>query len=424
MYFTVNRSQLSGEISVPSSKSHTIRAIYFAALATGTSRIDDFLLSPDSAAMIEAVRMLGAKVEVDGTSLNIAGFAGKPTVPDDVIDCGNSGLVLRFIGALAGLIPHYTILTGDSSIRHNRPVKPLLTALTQLGAIAFSTRRAPIVVKGPWKKSVATLDGADSQPVSGLLIAGAFSPHPIEIYVKNPGEKPWIEMTLHWFDRLGISYTRKGFEYYKMEGRSLIKPFHYRVPGDFSSAAFPIVAALITHSELTLHNIEMDDVQGDKAIIPILEKMGARFTIEKRSLTVHRSTLKGIQIDVNDFIDALPILAVAGCFAEGRTEIINGAIARNKESDRISAMCAELKKMGARIEERPDGLIIQPTTLQSAEVESYSDHRVAMSLAVAAMAANGQTIVHGASAVAKTFPHFHTAFKSIGAFIEHHTLRV
>lgn len=420
--YKIAPSSLCGTVIIPPSKSHTLRAICFAALASGTSRIEDFLSSPDTFAMIRAVTLLGAKVKVAERTLIIQGFAGKPSVAEDVIDCGNAGIVLRFIGALAALTPNYSILTGDESIRHNRPVKPLLDALTQLGATAISSRGdhfAPILVKGPLLHSEATLDGSDSQPVSGLLIANAFAPHPINLHITNPGEKPWIDLTLDWFDRLGIEYERSGYTFYRTTGNTQLAAFNYRVPGDFSSAAFPMAAALLTQSRLTLENIDLSDVQGDKKIISLLEKMGAIFTRGTHSLTVEPSgILQGMAIDINDCIDALPILAVIGCFAKGKTEIYNGAIARCKESDRIHSIATELKKMGAQIEETADGLIIHQAELQGAVTDSHQDHRLLFSLAVASLAAKGHSTVHGVDCGAKTYPSFYEDFQRIGVKIK------
>ncbi len=421
--FDVHPSSLQGSLTVPPSKSHTLRAIFFAALAKGTSSIEHFLHSPDTMAMIEAVRLFGAEVKIHENHLEIHGCAGKLNSPQDVIQCGNSGLVLRLIGALAGLSPHYTILTGDASIRQNRPVQPLLEGLNQLGAFAISSLgngHAPIIVKGPLTGSNAVVDGEDSQPISGLLIAAAFAPYPIELHVKNPGEKPWVQLTLDWFEKLGIPCQSSDYTYYRTEGNAQINGFTYRVPGDFSTAAFPIVAALITRSQLTLHNINMKDSQGDKAIIPLLQKMGARFIIDekKQTLTIQSGTkLQGTVVDINDFIDALPILAVLGCFAEGQTEIINGEIARKKESDRIHLMAKELKKMGADIEERQDGLIINPTQLYGTELYAHSDHRLALALTTAALAAKTPSKILGVECIAKTYSRFCEDFRAIGANI-------
>lgn len=417
----ISPSKLRGTLTIPPSKSHTLRAILFAALAKGISKIENYLLSPDTTQMVEAIKLLGARVTVEPSFLIIEGFDGKPEAATDVIQCGNSGIILRFLGALAGLIPSYTLLTGDLSLRTHRPAQALLEGLTQLGAFAESSLgngRAPLLIKGPLTQSYAKIEGSDSQPVSGLLIAAAFAPHPIQIEVENPGEKPWIDLTLDWFKKLQIPYLAQNHTHYEMKGSSQIQGFSYKVPGDMSTAAFPIAAALLTHSELTLHQIDMDDVQGDKILISILEKMGAQFLIDKTNQILHvkkTEQLHGIQIDVNDCIDALPILAVIGCFAKGRTEIVNGAMARLKESDRIASICCELKKMGALIEEKPDGLIIESSLLKGACLDAHQDHRIALSLAVAALAASSPSQITGTEWINKTYSQFQESFTQLGA---------
>ncbi len=422
--FAIVPSKLKGSLSIPPSKSQTLRAILFAALASGSSLIQNALYSPDTEAMIQAVRAIGAEVKKTGEGLEIVGVGGKPKIPDDVIACGNSGIVLRFMTALSGLNRGYTVLTGDHSIRYQRPMKALLDGMHQLGAFAVSTREngfAPLIIKGPFTHHSAIIDGKDSQPVSGLLIASAFASHPIELNVTSPGEKPWVLLTLDWFKKLKIPYSSRNYHYYSLIGSSRIDGFSYSVPGDFSSAAFPIAAALITNSELTLDNLDIHDVQGDKAVISILQKMGARISVDastKRVVVQEGGALKGIKIDINDCIDALPILAVIGCFAEGTTEIVNGAVARQKESDRISSIATELSKMGAKIRETPDGLIIYQSRLLGAEMEAHADHRLALSLAVAGLGASGSSLVRGGECVAKTYPTFCHDFASIGAEIE------
>ena len=417
----IHPGKLSGEIAIPPSKSHTIRSILFAMMAKGKSRIRQPLPSPDTVAMLDAARQFGAVIDMENGALLIDGVNGQLRAAEDVIQCGNSGQVLRFVGAIAALSDSYTVLTGDLSIRHNRPVMPLLNALTQLGALAVSTRQdgyAPIIVKGPLKGGKATLDGRDSQPVSGLLILGAFQP--LELHVTNPGEKPWIGLTLNWFDRLGIVYENRQFAYYKTQGHSHLRAFEYTVPGDFSSAAFPLAAAVITQSEITLNNIDMGDIQGDKAVISALESMGAEFEFQEGKIATKRgSPLKGTRLDINDWVDALPILAVVGCFASGETAIVNAAIARQKESDRISCIATELKKMGADLEERPDGLLIRPSELHGASnLQAHHDHRLAMALSVAALRARGESIIHGIECVDKSYPNFFQHLAQLGAKVE------
>jgi 3-phosphoshikimate 1-carboxyvinyltransferase len=422
--FHIRPSSLQGTIAIPASKSHTLRAIVFAAIANGSSEIRNFLHSPDTTAMIEAMRLFGASIEITTDHLRIYGLDGKLTSAENVIDSGNSGQVLRFVGALAALSPSYTILTGDHSIRHHRPVKPLLKALTGLGALAVSSRLddyAPIIIRGPMQPGSTDLSGEDSQPVSAMLIATSFLPGKTLIEVANPGEKPWIDLTLHWLKKFGIEISHHNYSRYTIPGSARIDGFSLSIPGDFSSAAFPIAAALVTHSELTLTNIDIHDCQGDKKLIEVLQQMGAKIDIddEKKTLTVRKSShLKGQRIDVNDFIDATPILSVISCFAEGITEITNASIARKKESDRLHAMATELKKMGATIEEKPDGLIISQSTLRGAHLSSWHDHRIAMALSIAALGADNDTWIEGVECVAKTYPSFAHDFHSLGAAIE------
>ncbi|PJD91586.1 MAG: 3-phosphoshikimate 1-carboxyvinyltransferase [Legionella sp.] len=424
MHYRVQPSVLHGTMVIPPSKSHTLRAILFASLATGTSTIRNYLCSPDTAAMITACRYLGASILEEERVLHIQGCAGKPKTPEQVIDAGNSGQVLRFIAAIAALTEGYTILTGDPSIRTNRPMQPLLDGLRQLQVFAVSAHDngfAPIIIKGPLQGGVVTVNGEDSQPISGLLMAAAFAQHPTVLHVVQPGEQPWIDVTLNWFDRLGIGYHRKGYTHYEVSGNAQYAGFDYTVPGDFSSCAFPVVAALITHADLELHHIDLQDAQGDKALLFVLQQMGAQlqFDSEKKILAVKPSKfMKGRLIDVNDFIDAVPILAVMACFVAGETVITGAAIARKKESDRLSVITQELRKMGADIIEYDDGLRIRPAILRGAKVMSADDHRIAMALAVAGLRAHGKTIVEHVACVDKSYPNFAKSFCDVGASIE------
>ncbi len=422
--YIVTKSSLKGNIHIPPSKSHTLRSILFGALGNGKSVIYNHLKSNDATAMIEACRQFGAKVDVLPDRIEIDGLNGQIHHTDDVINAGNSGIVLRFCSAVGALGHLPVVITGDHSIRHQRPIKPLLEGLRQLGVSAKSMRGddfAPVIIQGPLKTGKATIFGEDSQPVTALLIAASFAEGPTDIMVEQPGEKPWIDLTLSWLDRLGITYKKNGYSHYQIPGKSRYQGFTYTVPGDFSSAAFPIAAALITQSELTLENLDMDDIQGDKEIIQVFRNMGAHIEIDesKRSLHVKKgSQLKGITVDINNFIDAITILAVVASFAEGETLIKNAAIAKQKECNRIRCIATELTKMGANITETEDGLCIKKSTLKAAEVYSHHDHRMAMSLAVAAMGVSGQTLITSVECVSKTFPSFKHDMTQLGANIE------
>jgi 3-phosphoshikimate 1-carboxyvinyltransferase len=422
--FRIATSKLSGQLAVPPSKSHTLRALLFALMADGKSIIRSPLLSPDTEAMVKAIELLGGKIAVHPDRIEVEGVAGRLQPAEDVIQVGNSGIVFRFIAALAALLPTYTILTGDRSIRHNRPIQTLLDGLCQLGAVATSSRldgHAPIIVKGAIAPGEARIEGEDSQPVSALLIALSFLPGVSKLHVDNPGEKPFVEMTLDWLRKFGAVIHHSNYENYLIQGGLTISPFDMTIPGDLSTALYPIAAALITNSELTVCNIDLEDVQGDKKMIQLLIEMGAKIEIDKEKKTARvlpGSKLRGIRIDINDCIDAITILPVIGSHAEGVTEIVNGAIARKKESDRIRAIATELGKMGAKIEEREDGLIIHRAALRGATLDAHADHRMALSLSVAALAAEGESTVEGVEAIEKTYATFADDFRICGAKIE------
>ncbi len=373
--------------------------------------------------MIEAFRLLGASIQKTTEKIDIEGVSGTILEATGVINAGNSGIVLRFCSAIGALSSNPIVITGDHSIQHQRPMEPLLAGLRQLGVSSTSLKGkgyAPVIIRGPMKPGRLLISGEDSQPVSALIIAAAFANGPIEINVQNPGEKPWVDLTLYWLDRLQIPYKRTEYTQYHLQGSVRYNGFDYTVPGDLSTAAFPIAAALITQSELTVHNVDLNDPQGDKKVFSVFQKMGARFEIDPvgKTLRVMKGPpLSGVDVDVNDFIDGIPILAVVACFAKGQTLLSNAAIARHKESNRLKSLAEELKKMGADIIETKDGLRIRESRLQGARLSSHNDHRMAQSLAIAGLGAQGKTTVSSIGCVAKTYPTFCQDFNSIGASI-------
>jgi 3-phosphoshikimate 1-carboxyvinyltransferase len=367
-------------------------------------------------AMVGACRLFGARIGFADTQIEIEGLNGTIDHTEDVIDANNSGIVLRCCSALGALSSRPVVVTGDLSVRHSRPMEPLLHALRQSGVSATSMRGdgfAPVIIQGPIHSGRVVIDGADSQPVSALMIAAAFAQGPIEISVENPGERPWIDLTIHWLDRMGIRYERRGYEWFRMFGQSQYAGFQYDVPGDFSSAAFPIAAALVTHSALAIGNLDFSDPQGDKEVISIFQRMGAELEIDPENKRLHvrqSGPLKGVEVDINNCIDALPILAVVACFASTPTRLFNGAVARQKECDRIRYIATELRKMGAQITEHDDGLLISPSALYGAPV--------VMALTIAGFGASGVTEVGPVGCVAKSYPTFDRDFNSIGGSIQ------
>jgi 3-phosphoshikimate 1-carboxyvinyltransferase len=254
-----------------------------------------------------------------------------------------------------------------------------------------------------------------------MLIASAFARGPSEIFVEQVGEIPWISLTLDWMKRVGIPYTHNGFSHYRLPGDAEIEAFTYRVPADFSSLLYPIGAALITSSELTIHELDFSDTQGDKKVLTYLQEMGASLDVDQSRRLVHvrrGGALRGMAIDLDTCIDALPLLAVLGCYAEGVTTLRGGRSARYKESDRIASTAQELRKMGAVIEEKPDGLVIHHSPLQGASLFAHADHRLALSLAVAGLGVRrGPTLIRGVEYADKSYPGFCAALQSLGGNI-------
>lgn len=417
----IRKSLLKGSLSIPASKSQSLRAILFASLALGKSTIRSPLFnSSDLNAMIDACRLIGANISIDEETIVIEGINQNLDGAEDVINAQNSGIVLRFMAALCCHSMKPIVITGDYSIRHQRPIEPLLKALRGLGAKAISTKDdgyAPIILQGPFTKSCTKVLGQDSQFVSALLISGIMSG--LEFEVEKAGETPWIDLTLHWLKKLNVTCTHQDYSYFKVEKQSKLNSFDYKVPGDLSSLSFPLAACLLGAGDLTLKNVDLTDCQGDKKLIEVFEQMGAKFTIDSINQTIKAtsSELRGVDIDINDFIDALPILATVACFAKSKTRIYNASNARNKESNRIKSIATELSKMGAHIVEEIDGLTVYPSTLKGSKVFSHQDHRIAMSLAIAALACQGDTFIEDSGCVSKTYPHFFDELKRLGGHL-------
>jgi 3-phosphoshikimate 1-carboxyvinyltransferase len=274
------------------------------------------------------------------------------------------------------------------------------------------------MIKGPIRGGKTGLDGSKtSQYLSSLLLNCPLASGDTEITFRDATETPYIEMTLRWLDEQGIGYERRGFEWFRIFGGQKYHAFRKRIPGDFSSATFFLCAAAVTHSELVLLGLDMSDSQGDKAVVDMLGQMGAEIEVLPEGIRIRGTKLHGGEFDLNATPDALPSMAVTACFTKGTTRLYNVAQARLKETDRITVMCRELTKMGAQIEERPDGLVIQGSPLHGSQVNGHGDHRVVMALAVAGLGADGRTEIDTAEAVSITFPSFVELMKGIGARI-------
>jgi 3-phosphoshikimate 1-carboxyvinyltransferase len=419
MNFIINKSFLKGEVDIPGSKSHTIRALVFALLADGKSIIKRPLDSSDTRSCLSMIEQFGAKIEIKDNEWIIYGKGKDLQLPDNIIDVANSGTTLYIGLGIAAIIKGYTVFTGDSQIR-NRPADVLINAINDLGGEAFSSKgndMPPIIIKGPISGGHTEIEAVSSQYLTSLLIAAPLLKGDSHISIKLLNELPYVTMTLNWLDKIGIEYKNNDYKEFFVKGKQEYKPFSEYIAADFSTATFFLVAAVITGSELLLKGLDFTDSQGDKEVVNILKKMGADITLGKKYIKIKGGELKGGEFDLNAIPDSLPALSVAGCFASGETKLYNVKQARLKETDRISVMFNELSKLGADITEMDDGLIIRKSNLKGGSVNGHDDHRVVMALSILGFAIDEEISVSTAESVAVTFPEFKQLMNNLGGNI-------
>jgi 3-phosphoshikimate 1-carboxyvinyltransferase len=420
---------LRGEVRMPRSKTHSFRALILASLADGVSFVRNPKLSGDWHEAVKAMRLYGAHIErVAPDIFRIEGVGGSLRTPADVINVNNSGTMLFFVAGVAAACPGWSVITGDASIRTLRKIaRNLFEPLQELGLQIFSTKNdgmAPLVIRGKADGGIAHMDGVGCQPVFSVLIACALSAKPSEVFVRNPGERAYIDLLLYWFRKVGLRYENVdgAHEHYIFPGNTPPRAFDAQIPFEWSAPAYPLLAAVLTpHSEIRVAGMNWEDPYGDKQVITILQEMGADISLDGDALIARSSELRGIEVDMNDLPDQVPTIAVAACFARGRTIIKNALTARWKECDRIAAVCRELSKMGARVIEQEDGLIIDQDgtwRLHAAQVDGYYDHRMVLAFAIAGMQLEGETLISGAQMVEKSFESFIPDMLLVGAQFE------
>lgn len=412
---------ISGRIAVPGSKSHTIRAVAAALLGGSRCEIHSPLISEDTVSAFNAAVALGAAGERgDDNMWHLTGTNGDHGTAARNIDMGNSGTSLRIMSAAAALGRAETTFDGDASLR-TRIMQGELSALAALGAkTASSNGYAPLTVSGPLRGGYTKVDGTTSQYLSALLMALPLAENDSVLELDFLNESDYVRITLDWLKRCGITVKYSDdLLHFEIPGGQHYQPFSRVIPADFSTAAFPLGAGVICGGDVKIANLDFTDLQGDKRVFDFVKQMGGTVIDNGSSVTVKRSHLHGGTFDLNATPDALPLMAVLGCYAGGETALVNVPQARLKETDRIRCMCSELQKMGADVTELADGMIIRGgRPLHGAAVKSYSDHRIAMSLTVAALGASGETLIADGSCSAVTYPDFAADFRRLGAVIE------
>lgn len=408
MTLVVRRAVAAGKVTAPPSKSYTHRAFVAGALA-GRGTVTSPLLGEDTQATLDCLAALGVSV---GVGRGLVTLDGRPAGPAKrTLDVKNSGTTLRLLAGVACLAEGPVKLTGDASIRA-RPMGPLVAALATLGAKAKALGREgrpPVRVEGPLEGGRVALPGnVSSQFVSSLLMTCPLLPKPTEVeFTTELVSEPYVAVTLEVLSHHGVlaDRTSKGF---RVEPGQQYRAAPYTVPGDFSSAAFPLVAAAVTGGKVRVEGLDVHGAQGDRAILDHLRAAGAKVRAGPSFVECEGGgRLAGFEADLAGTPDLFPILSVLASQCRGTTRLYGAPQLKFKESDRIAAMAEELRRFGAAVTPQEDGAILRgPTELSGAVVDTRGDHRVLMACYVAGLVASGETRFseHGSAAV--SYPSF------------------
>ena len=403
---------LEATVTMPGSKSYSQRALVLAALAEGKSVLRNPLVAEDTSHLIAALRLLGADILSRNGDILVTGTRGRLANPDREIYLGNNGTAMRILTGLVSIGRGTFTLTGDQRLRE-RPIEPLLAALRSLGIDARSLDREgypPVVIRtsGLQGGKVTLRDIESSQYISALLLCAPYGTGDtlIELEGRVPS-LPYVDMTIEAMKQFGVDVQRDTARSYLVKSGQRYRGIRYRIEGDASSASYFFLAAAICQGKVSVENINPRSLQGDIGFLSLLETLGCSVLWEKNRVELAGRELHGGDrvFDLGDMPDMVPTLAVLAALRPGRTVIENVAHLRLKESDRLSALATELGKTGIPVEERKDGLIITGGQPHGAEIETYNDHRIAMSFAVLGLAVPGMSIRNPAC-VSKSFPGF------------------
>lgn len=434
MHITPIPHPLNATVRVPGSKSLTNRALLIAALANGTTKLSNALFSDDSKYFAQALQTLGFDVQLDEANheMIVKGLGGKIPAKQAELFIGNAGTAARFLSAFLTLGNGEYILDGDARMRE-RPIGDLVDSLTQLGAniqpSAFSLQPSvcppiKIISNGLSGGKTKVAGDISSQFLSALLMVAPYAKSPIEIELTTElNSKPYVDMTIEIMKDFGVKIQRHDYQNFKIPlttyqipVSSLQSPIlqssnspesTYPIESDASAASYFFAAPAICGGSVTVENISRKSLQGDIGFLDVLTQMGCTVKESNNSITVHRqSSIVGVDIDMRDIPDTAQTLAAIAPFANSPTRIRGIASARVKETDRVSATCTELKRLGVQVDEHQDGMTIYPTfNLQPAIIQTYNDHRMAMAFSLIGLRFDGVTI-ENPNCVSKTFPNY------------------
>lgn len=412
MNVTVTPSPLAGTVRAISSKSDAHRILIAAALADAPTEVQCNVLSADIRATADCLCALGAHIEFADGKIWVSPIHSEKTAA--TLDCNESGSTLRFLLPLVSALGIQGVFTGRGRLPE-RPVTELRQALEAHGVVFSPNGAFPIHTSGQLTAGKYVLKGnVSSQYVTGLLFALPLLNGDSEIELLPPVEsKAYIAMTLHTLRRFGIAVEQLENRFYIKGKQTYRSPKTVMVDGDWSNAAFFLTAGAL-RTPVTVTGLFPDSIQGDKAILEVLARMGATVTWQENTVTVSPAPLYGCMVDASDIPDLVPILSVAAAYADGVTDFINAGRLRIKECDRLSAIAELLGKLGIRTEETADTLRVYGGTVQGGAVQGFNDHRMVMSAAIAASASQNAVTIYGAEAIRKSYPHFFEDFNHLG----------
>jgi len=399
-------------VRMPGSKSYTQRAMVIAALADGESLLRDPLLSEDTLGLAGALGLLGADVRTTDAGMTLRGAGGRITRPPHEIQLGNNGTAIRLLAGMVSLGEGPFVLTGDPRLCE-RPMKPLLDALTNLGAAIHTDGERgypPVTIRGGRLRggNVALRDIGSSQYVSSLLIVAPFAAAETTIVLEGRiPSLPYIALTVETMASFGVKVRTEGAGRYAVPCGQRYTAREYRVEGDASSASYFFLAAALLKGRIRVENVDPRTRQGDIGFLALLERLGGKVLRGEHHVEVLGGDLPAgeMDFDLGGMPDIVPTLAVLCALRPGRSVIRNVAHLRLKESDRLAALAKELRKTGIAVEELADGLVIHGGRPRGARIETYNDHRIAMAFAILGLAAPGMEI-EGEGCVGKSFPGF------------------
>jgi 3-phosphoshikimate 1-carboxyvinyltransferase len=415
-YVEIKPSRLMGKIQIPPSKSLCHRAIICAALANGESIIENIIFSDDIIATIEAMKKLGAEIDKVGEN-QVSVKGGFPQFkPGEIIDCKESGSTLRFLIPISLLYNEKISFTGRGKLV-GRPLDTYYRIFKEQG-IRYTNKngKLPLEVEGKFKPGDYKVEGnISSQFITGLMFTLPFLEGDSRIIITTDLEsKGYVDLTLDVLNKFGIKIENKGYKEFYIRGNQKFIKNNYRVEGDYSQAAFWLVGGILGE-EIHSEGLNPSSLQGDKAIVELIKEMNGSLKIDGSTIVTRSSNTRAISIDGSQCPDIIPIITVLAAVSEGETRIVNASRLRIKESDRLKAISTELNKLGANIKELEDGLMINGVdSLDGGTVDSWNDHRIAMSLAIASIRCKNDVKILNSDAVKKSYPNFWEDFKSLG----------